>query len=298
VLRKPALRIAKPLAASKMKIQLIIILILLSAISFGQQLKFNGELVDTIFIKSHRSVYQFDDKGTTKGKAQIFSITFNPSINGYLVNQYYQDEYSRTCSPDTIHLKTKNLINKIKKNLNNKDLGNLLTSLVEDVNSNTLINQIDTTSFLNYVTNKQIRKIAKWYKINWYFNRRYSTKEENESFFNSCRSIDTLKTYLNYRFDTQGYTMVTDVSNTINIWISTTDSEYRFEGKYPNPVKQPWYNHSDTSQFIATPILNLEINKSLMEILPNDFLLINTISNEALFDDYITWYFKRRKMIY
>jgi len=281
-----------------MKVQLIIILTFLSAISIGQQLEFNDELVDTIFIKSHRSVYQFDDKGTTKGKANILSIVFNPSLNTYLVNQYYQDEYARTCKPDTIQLKNKNLINKIEKKISNNDLENLLRSLVEDIDSNSLINQIDTTAFLEYVTEKKIRKIAKWYKISWYFKRRYSTKEENKSFFSSCRSTDTLKVYLNNRFDTKGYIMVTDVSNTINIWISTSYSEYCFEGKYPNPVKQPWYNHSDTSQLFATPILNLEINKSLIAILPNEFLLTNTISNEALFDDYITWYFERREMKY
>ncbi len=281
-----------------MKKQLIIILTILSVNSFGQQLKFNGELVDTIYIKAHRSVYQFDDKGTTMGKTQILSIAFNPSVNVYQLNQYYQDEYSRTYKPDTIRLKTKILLNKAEKSISNKDIENLLCSLTENIDPNSLINQIDTTAFLNYVTEKQIRKIAKRYKISWNFKRRYSTKEENKDFFNSCKSLDTLKTYLNDRFDTQEYIIVTDVSNTIDIWISTNNSKYSFEGKYPNPYKQPWYNHSDTSQIIATPVLNFEINKSLMAILPPDFLLINTIANKALFDDYITWYFKRRKMKY
>ncbi len=281
-----------------MKVQLIIILTFLSAISFGQQLKFNGALVDTIIIKSNISVYLFDIKGTTKGKAQTLSFAFSPSKNAYLVNQYSQNKYLSTCVPDITRQRTKNKIYRLKKRISNKDLENLLNSLLEDIPPNKLINQIDTTAFLNYMNKKQIRKIARWYKVDWNFKRRYSTKEENESFYKRCRSIDSLKTYLQSRFDTRGYTIVTDFSNVINIWISTTDLKYRFEGKYPNPIKQPWYNHSDTSHIFAEPILNLEINKFLTEIVPSNFLLISSISNKALFDDYIVWYFERRKIIH
>ena len=276
-----------------MRILFVIIWILLSVTLFGQQLKFNGELVDTIYIVAHKSVYQFDERGTTKGKAQFFSIVFNPSVNAYQINQYYQDKYLWFCKSDEVRLKTKNLLNRVEKKIDNRDIENLLCSLTESIDTNTLMKQIDTMTFLNYVTGKQIRRIAKKYKANWYFNWRYSSKEENEEFFDSCRSLDTLKEYLNDRFELQGYIVTSETSSTIEVWISTTHSEFYFEGKYPNPYKQPWYNHSKFSQGI-TPVLNFEINKFLIEILPKDFLLIESISNEALFDDYIAWYLERR----
>jgi len=280
-----------------MKIQLIILLTLLSTIIFGQQLKFKGELVDTIFIKSHWSVYQFDDKGTTKGKANVFSIVFDFKLNDYVINQYYQDEYVRTIRPDTIKIKTKDLNKGLKKNVAETKLEKLLNSLNKNVEPKDLINQIDTVAFKEFVTAKQIKRIAKTHKIDWEFKRKYSTKEENLAFFKSCKSVDTLKLYFTERFDDVGYVVITDVSNTYNIIISTTNSEYQFEGKYPNPVKQPWYDHSDTSQNLPSIILNLNINKSLKKILPENFWQINTISDEMLFNDYITWYFKRRHMI-
>jgi hypothetical protein len=281
-----------------MKNTLILILTFLSLSVFGQQLQFNGKLVDTIFIKSHRSVYQFDDSGTTKGKADVISLTFDSNQNHYIIDRFYRDEYKRTFRPDTIKIETKVYKSEIGKEINNEKIESLLISLSNNGSSKDLFKQIDTTELKGLITEKQIRKVAKWYDIDWEFKRRYSSKEENIKFFKSCKSIDTLKIYLSERFDSSGYVVVTDYSNTINIWISTDKSEYRFEGKYPNPIKQPWYNHSDTSQTFGQAILSLEINKSLCELLPKDFLLKETISNEALVNDYITWYFERREMKY
>ena len=283
---------------AKMKNTLTIILFILSYSVFGQQLQFNGQLVDTIFIKSHRSVYQFDDKGTTKGKADIISFVYDSNQNQYVIDQFYRDEYKRTFKPDTIKLETKVYKSEIGKAIEIDRIESLLTSLSTNARNRNLFAQVDTTELKVFINEKQIRKVAKWYDIAWQFKRKYSTKEQNEEFFTSCKSIDTLKIYLKERFDTSGYVMVTDYSNTINIWISTNTTEYRFEGKYPNPVKQPWYNHSDTSLTLGQPILNLKINQSLTELLPKDFLLKETISNEALVNDYITWYFERREMKY
>jgi hypothetical protein len=255
-------------------------------------------LVDTIFIKSHYSVYQFDNKGTTKGEASIFEIVFNPAENGYLVTQYYEDKYKRTFKPDTINIKKKDLSAKIEKKVKTTDLNFLFKALVENVDSNHLINQVDTVAFRAFVTGKQILRTAKRYKCNWYFKRNYSTKEENEAFFNACQSTDSLNVYLMSQFNEKGYVFVTDVSNTINIWISTTQSQYRFEGKYPNESKQPWYNHNPISVDNRTTVLNFQVNQSLIQLLPADFLLMNSISNEELFHNYITWYFERQKIKY
>jgi hypothetical protein len=281
-----------------MKNTLTLILTILSYSVFGQQLQFNGQLVDTIFIKSHRSVYQFDDKGTTKGIADIISFTFDSNQNQYVIHQFYRDEYRRTFEPDTITLETNVYKSEIGKETDFGKIESLLTALSTNVSNRNLFTQVDTTELKVFITEKQIRKVAKWNDIAWQFKRRYSTKEQNDEFFNSCKSMDTLKIYLKERFDTSGYVIVTDYSNTINIWISTSTAEYRFEGKYPNPVKQPWYNHSDTSLTLEEPILNLKINQSLSELLPKNFLLKETISNEALVNDYITWYFERREMKY
>lgn len=281
-----------------MKIYLIILSIFLYNVSYAQQLSFKGEFVDTIFIKSHRSVYQFDKKGTTIGNANILSLVFDRTGNQYVVNHYYEDNYKRTFNPDTINLENKDLNRKKIQNIGSKKLDELLKALNTNINPDSLIFQIDTIALFNYVTEKRIKSIARKYRIDWHFKPKYSTKEENRQFFNSYQSIDTLKVYLLDTYTNKSYIYITDYSNTINIWVSTSKNEYRFEGKYPNPIKQPWYNHSDTSMFSTTSVLNIDINKSLIKILPNDFLLTKSISENALYDDYIKWYFKRCGMIY
>ncbi|MEZ4927311.1 MAG: hypothetical protein R3A50_13620 [Saprospiraceae bacterium] len=268
----------------------------MSTLALGQQLQFNEQLVDTIFIRSDRNAYQFDDAGTTKGTAEIVSITFDRIENQYIIDQFYRDEYIETIRPDTIKHEAKVHKSKIRKKLDLKRIESLLTSLSPKENNLDLFTQIDTTKLESLLTEKQIRKIAKWYEVDWYFQKKYSSRKQNIEFFKGCKSIDTLKIYLSERFDTAGYVMVTDYSNTINICISTNEAEYRFEGKYPNPIRQPWYNHSDTSQSFGQGMLNLMINQSLYELLPKNFLLKETISYEALVNDYITWYLGRREM--
>lgn len=281
-----------------MKNTLILILIILSCSVFGQQLQFHGQFVDVIFIKSHLSVYQFDKKGTSKGTADIISFTYDSNKNQYVIDQFFRDEYKRTFKPDTIKLETKVFKSEIGKTIEFDKIESLLASLSTKGGKSDIITQVDTVELKNLLTEKQIRKVAKRSDIAWQFKIRYSTKEQNAEFFNGCKSIDTLKIYLKERFDTSGYEIVTDYSNSINISISTQKAAYRFEGKNPNPVKQPWYNLTDTSQAFNRTILNLEVNQSLCELLPKEFLLKETISNEALADDYITWYFERRKMKY
>ena len=301
---KPRLACARLVAGAgrwqqaKMKNTLTLILTILSYSVFGQQVQFKGQSVDTIFIKSHISVYQFDDNKTSKGKADVISITFDHNDNQYVIDRFYRDEYKRTFRPDTIKLETKVYKSQIGKSVDSTKIEILLTSLSSSVKNQNLFAQVDTVKIKNYLTKKQIRKVAKWYDIDWYFKGRYSTNEQNIEFFKGCKSIDTLKIYLTERFDTSGYPMITDYSNTINIWISTNQSGFRYEGKYPNPIKQPWYDHSDTSKVFGQPVLNLKINQALVNLLPDDFLLKETISDEALVNDYVTWYFERRKMKY
>jgi hypothetical protein len=278
-----------------MRIHLIIIFLLYSIFSFGQQLSFKGAFVDTISIEAHSSVYQFDEVGTTKGKTNRLVIVFNTTEGHYEINSYEKGIFESTVRPDTIFIKSKDVSKRSDFKFNSIDLNSLLNSLTTDHDSKSLFNQIDTTKFNKYITEKSIRRVAKRYKIDWYFKKRYSTKTENELFFKLCRSTDSLKTYLNDRF-TKGYVIITDVSSVINIIISTNKSNFRYEGKYPNPVKQPWYYIPEMIELNIEPIMNLDINKHLKKILPHDFLLIETISDHALFDDYITWYLERREV--
>jgi hypothetical protein len=279
-----------------MKGTFTIILLFCFSVLFGQQLKFNNENVDSIVIKSDVGAYQFDDKGTFKGKQETIIISYDKVLSQYVTKNCYLDNYEFETKTEINRVKTKIKKPGIGKQIDSSQIMGLLNGLSQNKNTLSVINLIDSIEFRNLVNEKRIRKVAKKYKIDWQFRMKYTTKTENQVFFKSCQSLDTLKIYLSERFDSAGYVMITDYSNTINVIVSTTKKEYRFEGKYPNPLKQPWYNYSDTTDLLNSAILNLDINISLDNILPNDFLLRKSISKEALIDDYLVWYFERREM--
>jgi hypothetical protein len=78
----------------------------------------------------------------------------------------------------------------------------------------------------------------------------------------------------------------------------TDKINYRFEGKYPNSYKQPWYFHSDKGGFSSTFILNFSINNALVDILPVNFSGLSTLKIDALTNEYIEWYLKRQGIIF
>lgn len=260
-------------------------------------MKFNNENVDSIIIKSDVGAYQFDDRGTFTGKQEIIIIVYDKVLSQYVTTNCYLDNYEYETKTEINRVKTKMKKAEIGKQVDSSQIMGLLNGLSRNKKPLSVINLIDSIEFQDLVNENRIRKVAKKYKIDWQFRMKYTTKNENEIFFKSCHSLDTLKIYLKERFDSTGYVMITDYSNTININITTVNNVYRFEGKYPNPLKQPWYNHSDSTIDLSDrAVLNLDINISLDNILPNVFLLKKSISKEALIDDYLVWYFERREM--
>lgn len=283
---------------AKMKNVPILVLIFFSYALIGQQLSFNNELVDTIFIKAHSGSYRSDNRGTTTGEAEIISLIFDTIENHYVIERFYRDKYKRTFRPDTIKIRKKYFKSKVGKSIDSKRIQALLTSLSTKKSCKELLEQIDTTKLKSFLTERHISKAAKWHGVNWHFRRKYSSKKENGEFFKSCQSIDTLKVYLSEQFYKTDYGTVNNAWSIFNIWISTDSLEHRFEGKYPNPVKQPWYNHSAYSSTLAEIVPNLNINQSLYKLLPRGFLLKETITTKALAADFITWYFRRRDIKY
>ena len=75
----------------------------------------------------------------------------------------------------------------------------------------------------------------------------------------------------------------------------TKNKSYNLKGEYPYPAKQPWKLRTDRKE---KPVLNLKINSDLVSILPNKFLLRNSISKKFLFYLYVEWYLKRRDELF
>jgi hypothetical protein len=280
-------------------VQAIIITgLLLSNVVYGQQLQFRGLPVDTITISSSSGYYHFDDKGTTTGRSDIYIIAFDKTANNYVVADYMTGTMKGTYKPDTLKEKAKHLSNEKGKVISNDLLDSLLTAFSSRYVKPTFDNLgFDKHEFILLTDEKHIRKVAKQYKEDWHFKMSYTTKEKNEIIFKGCQSVDTFNLFVSTMFDTSGYIMITDVWDEMHVYIKTSEKEFIFEGKYPNAFKQPWYDHSDTSKWATASIVNLNINKFLVAILPDKFHRRNEIELQSLTEEYIKWYLKRRDII-
>jgi len=280
-----------------MKLLTILLVIVISINASGQQLTYKGEIVDTLKIISNSSFYHFDTLGTTTGVYDEYIIIFNKEKKSYILNPYKRTEYKFSFEPDTSFRKEKILKQGIV--IDRLLISNLLKQFeITYIKPN--FNNIGMTNeeFFNLTDKKHIIQVAKWHKTDWQFKNSHITKEQNENIFNGCQNTDTLNLYLETCFSKSGYVVVTDVDDHFDVIISTTNANYCFEGQYPNAFKQPWYGHSDSGSFAKTTLLNFSINNALVELLPGNFSRLETLKFEALCNEYIEWYLKRRGIIF
>ncbi|MCU0348731.1 MAG: hypothetical protein MUC59_17460 [Saprospiraceae bacterium] len=265
-------------------------------VACGQQLIFRGYPLDTISIFGSAGYYHFDEKGTTTGREDVYVIAFDNQFKYYKVVDCKRNRILNTIHPDTSIIETKHFYRQAGKQIPTILLDNLCSALnskmTHPIFSSLFIQEQD---FFSLVDKKHILEVAKRYKEDWQFKRRYSSREENKILYKGCQNIDTFNLFLTSRFDTSGYVMVTDVWDEINISIKTANQCHSFEGKYPNPFRQPWYEHSLEGNTIT--ILNLDINRALVSILPDKFYRKDSIAFPELIKTYIKWYLQRRDII-
>lgn len=262
----------------------------------GQRVSFQGSGIDSFIIQSHWAAYQFDDDGTNVAQEHEYVVIFDEDTEQYLVSNHKEIQVESSFENGMVELMEKN----IKRSENNLVPRKKIESLVINLNTNKetedYFNQLDTLQLKKWLSKRKIRQKAKERGEAWYLQRRYTTRLRKNRFYKSCQSIDSFKRYLTERFQKAGYTVVTDYSNAIDIWIVTATGKYRFEGAYPNPVKQPWYQYIKNGSGIPELVLNLEINESLHAILPKGFIHRKEMSVEGLFRDYLSWYFEKRNL--
>ncbi len=269
----------------------IIGLIILIGVS-GQKLTFKGELVDSIKISSE---YNFiSNSYSTRGIYDKYLITFEKDKNAYYLQSYNRTKYKITLY--NIKFKTSQLVKRGKITLiDSRKIANLLVQFEATYVKPTSESIGLTIQEFNKLTDKKyILKVANQYN---YFKEISSQNDENEKIFKDCQSLDTFNYFLSTAFDTIGYVMVTHISDVFEVYISTDKNKYRFEGKCPNIYKQPWYINSTNGGF-STSLLNLSINNALIDLLPAKFSRLSTLKREALINEYIEWYLKRKNIIY
>jgi hypothetical protein len=260
----------------------------ISISSFGQQLFYKDKLVDTLKIASNISGYHFDSAGTTTGTYDEIVISYNGFRKKYLAS-YDRTLYTTTYKPDTQILVIKHRWK--NKSISSQKLHSLITAF-ENPYIRPTTNDIGLTlkQLKRYTTKADILRIAKKNGVGWRFEEKYYSYDSRKVIYDGCQHIDTFKLYLNEVYDSSQYTVVTDYSNTITVKLISDSIQFLFEGKYPFPYKQPWFNKTGEFRYWPKSILNFQINSTLIDILPKDFTNRETIEIRALIDDYLKWY--------
>jgi len=111
-----------------MRLLTFIMGLFLTTVVYGQQLRFRGLPVDTIFINGSSGHYHFDDKGTTTGRTDIYIIAFDKTTNNYIVTDYKIVTFKATFKPDTSKQTIKHLTKYKGKVISNSTVDGLLTA--------------------------------------------------------------------------------------------------------------------------------------------------------------------------
>lgn len=268
-------------ATNRMKHLLLMILTIDTMTCLGQKLAFKSELVDTIKIKSLISDYQFDRNGTTLGTVDEFTIVYFANHKCYEVYSYNRTVFKGSFKHESYDEK----INSIKTYNNNivshVTLSDLFIGLTQNEAPSVTYSYIDSTILKQYVNENTFYKIFQSYDTMYV---RLFNKSISES-LTKAQSIDNFKSYLTIRFKDTSRRQVTDYENYISIYITTGKQNYHFIGEFPQKLKQPWFKISqpDDSKYV----LNFNINNSLAKMLPPEFNQLNTITLEALMNDYM-----------
>lgn len=286
-----------------MRVRILIILNFFSASClFGQQNSYKGLLVDSLIITSYSQKYTYnppvDKYPKLNRRSDYYSIVFNKEKNNYQVanNKTIFSEIAWDIWEGLFNYE----VSKKKERKNKNNIGKVIChenidSLINAINikykqpSNTNLG-IDSVLLQDHITEHKFDENYHWCEAHCLGAKPYYNNEEKKTLINDCRNIDTFNVYLKTMFDTTGFIVSDGDEDEICFNIFASGEVFSYVGKYPNAFKQPWYDYSEMSDGLPAPILNLDINKYLSRILPEEFPIKKTLEISGLIDDYIKWY--------
>lgn len=270
-------------------------IIFITITAYGQQLSFKDKQIDTLKIASNISGYHFDSAGTTTGTYDELTIYYN-YLNKKYLSSYNRTFYTTIFEPDTHFVKIKQIWK--DKSISQEKLFSLVKAFETSYRRPTPDNVGMTLKQLKKLANEEaVKRAAKQSGYAWRFDKKYSSLVKRDRIYEDCLHLDTFALYLNSAFDSSSYVYVTDYSNTLTVKLICDSLTFSFEGKYPKPYKQPWFNKTGEYHYWPRSILNFEINSTLISLLPKDFTNRKTIELSALIDDYLKWYLHRKDYV-
>lgn len=281
----------------------IIIFLLICVRGSAQKLSFRGNVVNQVLIESSNGYYHIEKKSSI-GSKHVFNIKYSEPVHKYIAEEYLDVSYENSFADTLQNKKTsKNkCIFKTNKNLN-LYLDSLLLSLNKSIYPIDLASiNTSKSDFEKMVNDKAIKKVIRQVNKNESFFERlfcvlewsFLSKAEKKGIISDCQNIDTLNDYLINQFDTAGISITRDYWDVFEIRIITNSKNYYFYCSFENGYRHPWCDNTWKMRIILNP----EINKFLLKILPNNFKGKRSLESNQLINEYLKWMLNKREVIF
>lgn len=244
-----------------------------------------------IEIYSGSGYYNFKKRANT-GKRDTLVIKHFSSE--WEIESHYREDIIYFLENDSFAIKGKDI-----KLRNRRVPRKLIDSLLHELNQSYYpANHLHFGFHPNHfeVSSKRVSSAAK--RSAWVLDKEEYKSKKSEKSVDTAKMLSDIQLFdkfLAAEFDTGFYAMVTDVWDVIDIFVITKSHRFRFQGKYPNTIKIPWYDFNTPEELLPRSLVNPKINKHLLAILPKGFLRKEQLRLDKIIDQYIEWYLAKKR---
>lgn len=212
-------------------------------------------------------------------------ISFKKEGDRFVISKYYVVQkltaHNKLVSSDTTYSVSDKIVRK-------ETMGQLFASLNQDKNN---ADEKSLKAMLGPITDKQIKDVAKEFKLDWTFNEKYSSNADRRALERNIKShkffneyFERIKPY--YKVDTA----FTFANQTIGLTITTytKNDTSQYFGHTASLIFQPFCKVLDSNRTKLNCIINVDINNYLNRILPYNSIFKKVLQTR-LGKYYIRW---------
>ena len=252
--------------------------------SIAQPIQYDNNNVDSIIIKSAYGTHNMKRFYT---KEDVYILYYDTAIDNFKIGGYIKTEQINKHKKQKI-IKKYDIQSDIKEKIQN------LLFAIEDtsykpvylsdfnINENNIVSIIDST--------------IQMYK-EYYYPQRFK-----KDYIQECKNIDTFRLFLTEHYSKRllkEYRHISSRGSRFSIYIKTALNTYYIWGSTFYKSQHPWNKFNEDLKYsTCVRMINFNINKSLLEILPKDFFNITNLTEIGVIQDYIEWYVYRKECEY
>lgn len=272
---------------------LLLLLLLVPFIVQGQDLGLTSKVIFDYNI-GH---YNFGKTGPY-AKEEIIEFTFTAkqsfALSSYklITKAYIQDPITKEnnfSNNDTI-------INSINSHRTLKDEINQLTKELNTINEDYSLANI--LPFLKPLTKKEVLSTARKFEMDFWFLDEETNKVDDvgKEIIKKIQKFDHLDTFLiNQKANLETDSVVIDAWNYLKISFVQPKDTVEYHLRFTSIFGQPVYKIINKIIATETKVINVNINKVMLTLLPKNSLAYKSIDLNSLKESYIIWFIENKK---